>query len=235
MHESLPLKELPLSLYSLNIINESWQERPDEILEITFGSPIQVQFSGCRETMKRKDWIGIYPLDANFDAKITTATCGTKWTFLAGPISPMDDAITDARLFTRNQERHVQFGRTPVVLSKSEIPGLRVVQGTVQLFDLMIPWKMGVYEIRYHHDGKYNVAARSKPFRIILEDVQRPIKSAQGIMDQLGPLIKTCMGLGANVEFCPDESILAKVLPGTESSNFLYYLFTYHISIGCKV
>ncbi len=58
MQESLPLQDLPTSLYSLRISNNSLKDE-DNMMRIPFGHSITVQFTGCRETMKRKDWIGI--------------------------------------------------------------------------------------------------------------------------------------------------------------------------------
>ena len=247
IEDTLSLGELPTALYSLKISKEkvtsshnicSDMKSEQEILEIPFGSPIHVQFTGCRETMKRKDWIGIYPLEANFDPTITTSVCGSKWTFLAGP-PPSTISSSAARLFTRSSDRLVYYGDTLVSLTKSSIPGLRIVTGQVLMNDLMIPWKCGVYEIRYHHDGKYNVITRTKPFRIVLpvayptrtifqvissEDAKLQFLiekddfeilasdlSSDDIINTLLPLVKTCLSIPSDEILDIDEGILARI------------------------
>ena len=55
----------------------------------------------------------------------------------------------DALLFRRSPDRQVHFGSTLVSMTKSPIPGLRIVEGRVVFSNHMIPWKVGVYEIRY--------------------------------------------------------------------------------------
>ncbi|KAJ3360183.1 phosphatidylethanolamine N-methyltransferase [Kappamyces sp. JEL0680] len=216
MQESLPLKDLPTSLYSLHVLLQSKSLHgaaieADEMPCIPFGAPISVSFSGCRETMKRKDWVGIYPIDANFDPTITTSTCGSRWTYLAGPISPSDPINPDALLFKRSPDRQVHFGNTVVTMTKSAIPGLRIVQGKVTFSNHMIPWQAGVYEIRYHHDGKYNVITRSPPFRIVLDSPALP-NSAAEIIAQLLPLVTVCLDLtDADPPLQIDEGLLTRV------------------------
>jgi hypothetical protein len=38
--------------------------------------------------------------------------------------------------------------------------------GWVEFKGERVPWEEGVYEFRYHHDGKYNVMAVTEPFEI---------------------------------------------------------------------
>jgi hypothetical protein len=38
--------------------------------------------------------------------------------------------------------------------------------GWVEFRGEKVPWEEGVYEFRFHHDGKYNVMAATEPFEI---------------------------------------------------------------------
>jgi phosphatidylethanolamine N-methyltransferase len=201
---SLPVKDLPLELYSLGI--EGFEGR----IRVPFGEPIRVDFVGCRETMKRKDWVGIYEIGANFDKTITTSTCGTRWGYLAGDIQPSQDPTNpDGRLFTRTKSRQLYFGSTPVTLTKSLVPGLRLVNGIITFDKMMVPWKTGVYEFRYHHDGKYDVIATSIPFEIVLPE-KVTITGPRDIANQLLPVVKRCLDLG-NEDFRADEGMLPRL------------------------
>ena len=212
---SLPVQALPIELYSLGI---EWDD-PLERIRVPYGEPIRVEFVGCRETMKRKDWVGIYEIGANFDETITTSTCGSRWGYLAGEIQPSQDPSNpDGRLFTRTKTRQLYFGSTPVTLTKSVIPGLRLVNGKITFDKMMLPWKTGVYEFRYHHDGKYNVVATSIPFEIYLPE-KRCIKSPSDIVDQLLPVVKRCLDLGTE-ELRADEGMLRRLPTSPQNGNY---------------
>lgn len=196
LEESLALTDIPTILYGLQCVRE-----------VGFGERMEVLFEGCRETMKVKDWMGVYEVGANFDSKITTTTCSSRWSYLAGPV--FEPSNPDAQLFTR-KGRDVYLGRSFVTLSKSSIPGLRVVRGSVLFEEDMIPWKSGVYEVRYHHDGKHNVVTRSQPFEVIMPDAKEVLE-VRDIIDQLHQLVSRCLDLHPGAVLTHDEGLLAKV------------------------
>ncbi|KAI9328916.1 phospholipid methyltransferase-domain-containing protein [Zopfochytrium polystomum] len=119
---------------------------PEPKFRFLLGDPILIQFTCARETLKRKDWIGIYPVGSNLSDELTTFRSNGRWMFLTGS------------------------RRTLVsVRMSSEDQGLRVVTGRLEFRGARIPWSPGVYEARYHCDGGYAVVTRSEPFEVVAE------------------------------------------------------------------
>lgn len=90
-----------------------------------------------------KDWIGIYRVTANPRKEITSVRARGKWFY----VNAISDDKNDELLFP------------PQVQLKTH--------GTIIFSGEKLPWHEGTYEIRYHHDGLYNVMAKSIPFEII--------------------------------------------------------------------
>ena len=44
-----------------------------------------------------------------------------------------------------------------------------VEEGEVVFKSGALPWRTGKYEVRYHHDGKYNVMSLDGPFEVVGE------------------------------------------------------------------
>ncbi|KAJ3114146.1 phosphatidylethanolamine N-methyltransferase [Physocladia obscura] len=167
------------------------------------GAPIMVQFECVRETLKRRDWIGIYPAAENLSTEVTTSKSYSRWLFLTNTVKNDDDDATiplmtkvpitdeetalalatgesnanvaaDAEESTRRRnislEQRLMFGNTIVTVRPSEEDqGLRIVTGELLFKRSRIPWQVGTYEARYHHDGGYSVVAISSPFEIVAE------------------------------------------------------------------
>ncbi|KAJ1564852.1 phosphatidylethanolamine N-methyltransferase, partial [Cladochytrium tenue] len=161
------------------------------------GEPIMIQFTCARETMKQRDWIGIYLVGSNLSREVTTFNTSDNWMFVVGarkveeadPLAPMmkrmSDDERDAFLksspqfipkessvdgLSQSSPQYLRFGRTVVTVRMSEEDqGLRVVTGRVVFRGKPLPWETGVYEARYHPDGKYAVAAVSEPFELVAE------------------------------------------------------------------
>ncbi|KAJ3325351.1 phosphatidylethanolamine N-methyltransferase [Boothiomyces sp. JEL0866] len=205
--DSLARNSLPLHLYTLSIKNTT-----GTIPTLQFGDPIVIEFTGCRETMKQKDWIGVYDVSQNFDPHITTSTCSTKWMHVSGfrlnssSIVNSDDSV----LFSKTAKGYT-FGDTPVELSPSSELGLRLVKGALVYTKQRIPWRTGKFEVRYHYDGKYNVLASSQPFMIELPASKLSEPSTEGILQELTPIISKCVEIYPTL-LEPNEGILSRVV-----------------------
>ncbi|KAG8934612.1 phosphatidylethanolamine N-methyltransferase, partial [Tulasnella sp. 417] len=90
-----------------------------------------------------RDWIGLYRLDANGSEAITNVNSLGRWV-------PVHDEEWD--------------GDIPV--SRTVTPESDDDCGEVVFKASTLPWEVGTYEIRYHHDGKYNVMSRVAPIEI---------------------------------------------------------------------
>ncbi|KAI8098099.1 phospholipid methyltransferase-domain-containing protein [Gilbertella persicaria] len=93
-----------------------------------------------------KDWIGIYKVNANPSKDTTTISSQGRWYWTNG--HPDEENDPDLVLFP------------PQILSKTK--GTIIFKGNQKL-----PWQEGIFEFRYHHDGKHRVMVKSLPFEII--------------------------------------------------------------------
>ncbi|KAJ3026313.1 UNVERIFIED_CONTAM: phosphatidylethanolamine N-methyltransferase [Siphonaria sp. JEL0065] len=55
------------------------------------GTPITIQFTCARETLKRRDWIGIYRAGENLSTEVTTSKSYSRWMFLTATVKNEDD------------------------------------------------------------------------------------------------------------------------------------------------
>jgi phosphatidylethanolamine N-methyltransferase len=165
LEDSLSLKDLPLDLYGIKFT------KPPQNGELIYelGEQIEIEFTGCRETMKQKDWIGIYPTNSNPDKSLTTVSSQNKWLTICGNTTTKD--LQQLLFYKTNKIDYC--GETVVEISKSVYPGLRTVKGNILFKKHHLPWKTGVYEFRYHYDEKYEVLAISVPIRIIIKVPER--------------------------------------------------------------
>ncbi|KAK0477038.1 phospholipid methyltransferase-domain-containing protein [Armillaria novae-zelandiae] len=107
------------------------------------GEPITVQWQAPR-THSRKDWIGIYRIGANKSQLVTKTSSLGMW-------EPVYGAEWD--------------GDVPL----DSPPGPQSDSGAVTFKANTLPWLVGQYEIRYHHDGKYNVMSLDGPIEIYVD------------------------------------------------------------------
>jgi phosphatidylethanolamine N-methyltransferase len=136
--------------YSLKLSH--FHHRPDnhptsEINVFTMGERIKVDWI-APEDHGPKDWVGIYKLTDNPSKQTTTASSRGKW-YWTNAVKPSgkDDQVDE-----------VGFLFPPQVELKTS--------GSIVFKGDKLPWREGTYEIRYHHDGKHKVMARSIPFEI---------------------------------------------------------------------
>ncbi|KAF8694385.1 Phosphatidylethanolamine N-methyltransferase, partial [Rhizoctonia solani] len=109
-------------------------------LAFHIGEPIRVTWHAPTEHSKR-DWIGIYRVGANSSNLVTKVNSQGMWV-------PVHDDQWD--------------GDTPVSRGKQDLPD----SGEVTFQKDQLPWQVGKYELRYHHDGKYNVMSIAGPIEI---------------------------------------------------------------------
>ncbi|KAI8832646.1 phospholipid methyltransferase-domain-containing protein, partial [Chytriomyces cf. hyalinus JEL632] len=150
-----------------------WREQM-RLHSMTFqlGAPITIQFQCVRETLKRRDWIGIYPVGDNLSTEVTTSKSFSRWI-----------RATTSSLTT---EQNLLFGNTVVKVRPSdEDQGLRIVTGTLLFRRSKIPWQVGKYEARYQYDGGYSVVTISQPFEIVAECFQWVDVAAEDVENEI--------------------------------------------------
>lgn len=148
--------DIDKDLYSLEIIDEGRTDNvngSDSILQLEFGAPIKVGWVAPAAHSK-KDWIGIYSLASrNASRKITTVSSQGRWTATNGgeydDLTPEQGIISsDQPLQARNQEDNA------------------LVTGEIVFAGDKLWWEQGIFEFRFHHNGKHTVMAISQPFEI---------------------------------------------------------------------
>ncbi|KAH7882066.1 phospholipid methyltransferase-domain-containing protein [Phlebopus sp. FC_14] len=117
------------------------------------GEQIHVRWE-APERHSRRDWIGIYRVGANKSTLVTKTSSFGMWV-------PVHDEEWD--------------GDVPLGTPRSSSGRLEPKTGSVTFEGSALPWTTGQYEVRYHHDGKYNVLRLDGPFEVYGEIlVSRP-------------------------------------------------------------
>ncbi|KAF7297358.1 Phosphatidylethanolamine N-methyltransferase [Mycena indigotica] len=144
------ISSLDATKYKLSAIPAS-----DGHLRYQLGEPIRLKWE-APQNHSRKDWIGIYRIGANKSTLVTRTSSLGMWV-------PVHDEEWD--------------GDVPLGLglglglgaAAGSSKNADTASGTVTFKSNTLPWISGKYEIRYHHDGKYNVMALVSPIEICVE------------------------------------------------------------------
>ncbi|KAJ1966484.1 phosphatidylethanolamine N-methyltransferase [Dipsacomyces acuminosporus] len=164
------------------------------------GEPIRVSWY-APASHSRRDWIGIYPVTANFSNQITTVSSKGNYVYthpdenllaemvvgdsmftgcVKGVVSVKEDAVlNDLPLSASGSTRHKKAA------SKRGVGSLEVFQGEAVFSSSSLPFRVGTYEMRLHHGGTHAVLAQSKPFEVIVCD-STDVAKAFNVQDQ-GP------------------------------------------------
>ncbi|OJA13194.1 hypothetical protein AZE42_05597 [Rhizopogon vesiculosus] len=98
----------------------------------------------------RRDWIGIYRVGANKSTLVTKISSFGMWIPVHNEEWDEDLPLDDiSRTTTRSKEPEL---------------------GSVSFEGSTLPWTIGIYEVRYHHDGKYNVLSLDGPFEVYVSE-----------------------------------------------------------------
>ncbi|TAQ91591.1 hypothetical protein B7494_g104 [Chlorociboria aeruginascens] len=166
------------------------QPRTDEYRPLIFeyGAPIKVKWTAPINHSK-SDWVGLYMVADNASREVTRVSSAGRW--VATVPNEYESTPADKGILTFNQ---------PASGAKREDGSIHdYVQGEMIFEGDKLWWTHGVFEFRYHHDGKHNVMAISPPFEIRLgrfdeEDVEVDsnglIRTA--VENALLPIIRNC-------------------------------------------
>ncbi|KAF8330188.1 phospholipid methyltransferase-domain-containing protein [Cantharellus anzutake] len=138
--EKLVITPLAQDLSSLDVSKyELFFDRKP--LRFHLGEPIRLTWRAPLNH-SRKDWIGMYRAGANKDKRVTN-TVSLSWL-------PVHDEEWE--------------GNSPI--SPDQVTRPETDNGVVEFNGSKLPWHVGLYEIRYHHDKKYNVMKTAPPVEI---------------------------------------------------------------------
>ncbi len=139
---------------------ESGQSPPERRTEykslvFEYGSPIKVRWTAPLNHSK-KDWVGLYMVADNASREVTRVASAGRWiSTTPGSYDSMSASrgLISSNVFISGADR--KDGD-----DKDYYSGEMVFEGD------KLWWTQGVFEFRYHHDGKHNVMAISLPFEI---------------------------------------------------------------------
>ncbi|KIK41161.1 hypothetical protein CY34DRAFT_224284 [Suillus luteus UH-Slu-Lm8-n1] len=118
-----------------------------------------------------RDWIGMYKVGANKSTLVTKISSVGLWV-------PVHDEEWDQDEPVEDTSRIAPLGKKPEV-------------GTVSFEGSTLPWTIGQYEVRYHHDGKYNVLSLDGPFEVY---VNKPASlDLTSVRDCLARIVPLCL------------------------------------------
>ncbi|KAF7321133.1 Phosphatidylethanolamine N-methyltransferase [Mycena chlorophos] len=127
----------------------------DGSLRYQLGEPIRLNWE-APQAHSRKDWVGIYRIGANKSTLITRTSSLGMWV-------PVHDEEWDGDV-PLGLGLGLNAGPAAGSSKKADL-----ASGTITFKGNTLPWIAGKYEIRYHHDGKYNVMALVSPIEIYVE------------------------------------------------------------------
>jgi phosphatidylethanolamine N-methyltransferase len=116
-----------------------------------YGSTIKVHWKAPLNHGK-KDWIGLYMISDNVDREVTQLSSRGRW--VATTPGAFDSLRADQGIVASDTLAKAANGE------ESHYEGDVIFEGD------KLWWTTGVFEFRYHHNGKHNVMAISNPFEI---------------------------------------------------------------------
>lgn len=157
--------------YSLEILNATQQKNSEESqsLSVPYGEPIRVAWT-APINHSRKDWIGLYRITDNRSRLVTKIASMGRW------IATCKDEYD----LSEDPESGIVSSDIQEVCSED---GEAIFKGEVEFACDKTFWGNGVYEFRYHHDGKHNVMAISLPFEIVIEKIELEEDEDAAFMD----------------------------------------------------
>lgn len=171
------------------------QQAESETLSFEYGTPIKVRWLAPLNHSK-KDWVGLYRVSDNPSREVTRVASQGRW--LATNKDQYDSIISDRGILSTDE-----------FLSgycSDEGGPEGYFTGEMEFTGDKLWWTCGVFEFRYHHDGKHNVMAISRPFEIRIkkfgEDVVEVDSKGliQGaVEDALLHLVRNCLDRDPNI------------------------------------
>jgi phosphatidylethanolamine N-methyltransferase len=152
-----------------------------------YGAPIKVKWTAPVNHSK-SDWVGLYMVADNASRGVTRISSAGRW--VATVPNEYEETPADKGILVSNQL--VSGAKREDGTTHNYVKGEMVFEGD------KLWWTHGVFEFRYHHDGKHNVMAISLPFEIRIgrfdEDVEPDSNSLfqHAVENALLPVVRNC-------------------------------------------
>jgi len=155
-------------------------------LNLEYGAPIKVRWQAPLNHSK-KDWIGLYMVADNASREVTRIASNGRWV-------ATNKGVYDS---VRAEEGILVSDKLLPADSREE-SDTDCYTGEMEFRGDKLWWTTGVFEFRYHHDGRHNVMALSQAFEIRIprfdEDVELDVNGTihRHIEQALLPVIQNC-------------------------------------------
>lgn len=159
-------------------------------LVLEYGAPIKVRWRAPVNHSKR-DWIGLYMVTDNPSRDVTSIASNGRW------------VATNRGVY---DSMRAEEG---ILVSDKLIPSADsdFFTGEMRFHGDKLWWTTGVFEFRYHHDGKHNVLAISQAFEVRIprfdeEDVELDVgglMSRTSVEQALLPVVQNCFDRNPDV------------------------------------
>lgn len=166
-----------------------------ETLLIEYGTPIKVRWLAPLNHSK-KDWVGLYRVADNSSREVTRIASQGRW--IATNKDQYDSIIPDRGILSTDEF-------LPGSCSDVGEPAGHFT-GEMEFTGDKLWWTCGVFEFRYHHDGKHNVMAISRPFEIQIKTFgEDALEGSSGglirkvVEDALLNLVCNCLDRDPNI------------------------------------
>jgi phosphatidylethanolamine N-methyltransferase len=117
-----------------------------------YGAPIKVRWTAPKNHGK-KDWVGLYMVSDTVDRELTRVSSRGRW--IATTRGQYDSTRADAGIVSSDEP-----AKSTTEHNDELFTGELIFTGD------KLWWTTGVFEFRYHHDGKHTVMSISHPFEI---------------------------------------------------------------------
>ncbi|KAG6036537.1 phosphatidylethanolamine N-methyltransferase [Claviceps citrina] len=160
--------------------------KPVKTMVYEYGAPLRVRWRAPANHSK-KDWIGLYMVTDNRSRENTEVSSLGRW-------APTNEGSYDA--VTADSSIVVSEHACP----RSDASDPDLVEGEVLFQGDKLWWTQGMFEFRYHHDGKHNAMAISEPFEVRIaqfaeDDVAFDVKGvyAEAVESAVLPVVQNCL------------------------------------------
>ncbi|KAH6607555.1 phosphatidylethanolamine n-methyltransferase [Trichoderma cornu-damae] len=153
-----------------------------------YGAPLRVKWRAPASHSK-EDWIGLYMVTDNRLRETTEVSSLGRWTPTC--TGAYDASMADSSITVKEH-----------MVAKADPSDPDMMEGEVVFQGDKLWWTQGVFEFRYHHDGRHTVMSISEPFEIRIgkfaeEDVDVDVGTkavyAAAVESALLPIIQNCL------------------------------------------
>lgn len=156
-------------------------------LVFEYGAPIKIQWTAPLNHSKN-DWVGLYMVADNASRDVTRTSSQGRW--VATNKDQYDSIVSDRG----------------ILVSDTRVPGMGrkdgeskdYLSGGMEFSGDKLWWTTGVFEFRYHHNGKHNVMAISLPFEVRIDKLDETRVEIKDDGSMRGAVEQALLGLVQN-------------------------------------